>query len=80
MHIKIRAFGIAKDILSATTLSYDIPDGSTIQDLKSILLQDYPDFERLRSLAFAINESYVEDGNEIRQGDEVVLIPPVSGG
>ena len=80
MTIKIRAFGIAKDILSATSLSYEIPDGSTVSDLKSRLMQDYPDFDRLRSLAFAINESYVDDGNEIVQGDEVVLIPPVSGG
>lgn len=80
MTIKIRAFGIAKDILSATSLSYDIPEGCTIHELKSRLLQDFPDFERLRSLAFAINESYVGDTDEIRQGDEVVLIPPVSGG
>jgi molybdopterin synthase sulfur carrier subunit len=80
MTIRIRAFGIAKDILSATSLTYEIPEGCTVSQLKSLLLEDYPDFERLKSLSFAINESYVEDIAEIAQGDEVVLIPPVSGG
>lgn len=80
MHIRIRAFGIAKDILSAASINYELPAGSTVSHLKSRLLNEYPDFEKLKSLAFAINESYVDDETPIRQDDEVVLIPPVSGG
>ena len=80
MQIKIRAFGIAKDILSTDSLEYEVDDGITILQLREKLVLDYPDFERLSSLAFAINESYAKPDAIISQNDEVVLIPPVSGG
>ena len=80
MRIKIRAFGIAKDILSATSLDFEMEEGSTIEELKSNLIRKYPDFAQLRSLAFAINESYVTENSILHENDEVVLIPPVSGG
>jgi molybdopterin synthase sulfur carrier subunit len=80
MHIKIRAFGIAKDILSATSLEYEVAEGTTINQLRRQLSEEFPAFESLRSLAFAINESYANGDTTIAQGDEVVLIPPVSGG
>ena len=80
MEIQITAFGIAKDILSTNKLSYEMPDGISVKDLKDKLLEDYEDFEKLRSLRLAVNEEYVEDNFILSNGDDVVLIPPVSGG
>jgi molybdopterin converting factor small subunit len=79
MNIEITAFGIAKDILNQKKLSFQL-NGNTVGELRSQLMVDFPAFEQLRSLKFAVNTDYVEDSFELTEKDEVVLIPPVSGG
>ena len=80
MTIKIEAFGIAKDILGANFIQLEIEDKLTVKDLKIKLLDIYPAFTNLNSLAIALNEEYALDTQEVKQTDEIVLIPPVSGG
>ena len=80
MKIDIIAFGVARDILRAKTLQLEMPAGSNLASLRASLCLQYPEFQRLRSLAFAVNENYQFDEYILSDKDEVVLIPPVSGG
>lgn len=80
MNINILAFGIAKDIINGSTLGLEIQDGTTVGDLKIKLIAQFPDFEKLRSLSIAVNEEYQEDDFVLSERDEIVIIPPVSGG
>ncbi|MCB0585614.1 MAG: MoaD/ThiS family protein [Phaeodactylibacter sp.] len=80
MKIKILAFGIAKDILGATNILIELEGPPTVGQLKTHLCREYPAFEKLASFAIALNTEYVEDNQAIQPGDEVVIIPPVSGG
>lgn len=80
MEIKLIAFGIAKDILQTKHLKLEVREQITVADLKAKLCQLYPDFEKLRSLSLAVNEEYQADDFVINATDEVVIIPPVSGG
>ena len=80
MNINILAFGIAKDIINGSTLGLEIQNGTTVGDLKIELIAQFPDFEKLRSLVIAVNEEYQEDGFILSEKDEIVIIPPVSGG
>jgi len=80
MKIEILAFGIAKDIIKGQKLNLDIPAGATVGSLKTNLCQQFPDFEKLKSLAIAVNEEYRTDDFELNEADEIVIIPPVSGG
>lgn len=80
MNIEILAFGIAKDIINGSTLSIEVEDGISVADLKTKLCEQYPDFKKLSSLAIAVNTAYQEDGYILTANDEVVIIPPVSGG
>lgn len=80
MKIRLLAFGIARDILRARTLDYVLLQGNTIGELRAALAADYSALGQLASLSFAVNEEYAGDTKELREGDEVVLIPPVSGG
>lgn len=79
MQIEITAFGIAKDILKQKQMSLAL-DGDSVGDLRDQLIKAYPEFEKLRSLKFAVNADYVDDSHTLSEQDEVVLIPPVSGG
>ncbi|NOT74061.1 MAG: MoaD/ThiS family protein [Cyclobacteriaceae bacterium] len=80
MKITLIAFGIAKDILHSKKSEVEIPDGASILSLKQRILHQYPEFSKLKSLSFAVGENYQEDSYQLNENDEVVIIPPVSGG
>ena len=80
MKIEITAFGIAKDILKQKRFKVELPQSPSVADLRRVLIDQFPDFEKLASLKFAVNTEYVSDNYELVENDEVVLIPPVSGG
>jgi molybdopterin converting factor small subunit len=79
MRIHLLAFGIARDILGTSSMEYDF-QGIYIGDLRNALQKTHQDFRSLASIAFAVNDGYVQDSYQLQEGDEVVIIPPVSGG
>jgi len=80
MSIKIIAYGIAKDIIKNKSIILTIEEMTTIAKLKEQLILKLPKFDTLKKISFAVNESYVSDNYELQLNDEVVIIPPVSGG
>jgi len=80
MKIKILAFGISRDILGGSTVEMQIPDGARVADLRIALNAQYPALQKLANLAIALNTEYAKEEQEIDERDEIVLIPPVSGG
>ncbi|WP_422359898.1 MoaD/ThiS family protein [Reichenbachiella sp.] len=80
IQIKVVAFGIARDIIGGRALDLKLEQGMKAHEAMNLLKSRYPAFEQLTSLNLAINEEYVDDDHTIKAGDELVLIPPVSGG
>jgi len=80
MKVKILAFGIAKDIVGARKGEMDFTEEATIAQVKDALTARFPKFEALRKFSIAVNEAYEEDNYTIKEGDELAIIPPVSGG
>ena len=80
MKIQILAFGIAKDIVGGSQLDLTVNAGTTVEQLKSSLSQQFPRFSGLASLAIAVNSEYADDQQILNADDEIVIIPPVSGG
>ncbi|MEH0154262.1 molybdopterin converting factor subunit 1 [Limibacter armeniacum] len=81
MNIQLLLFGIAREIVGEQQLEVSVSEeGVTVGKLKEDLYQKYPELEALTSLALAVNQSYAEDDQLIKDRDEVALIPPVSGG
>ena len=75
---KILAFGVAREIVGGPV---DIPaEGMTVEALKLRLEEQFPRLKQLKSLMIAVNGEYAIAGQIIRQGDEIAVIPPVSGG
>jgi len=79
MKVQLVAYGIARELIGSRKLAFEF-EGSTIAHLKEALTAQYPPFASLRSLSFAIGEDYQPDGRTLNESDEVVIIPPVSGG
>ena len=80
MKINLLAFGIAKDIIQSRNLPLELAEGVTVGEMKQQLIARFPDFQKLKSLAIAVNTEYRTDDFSLSENDEVVIIPPVSGG
>ncbi len=78
--MNILAFGIAKEILGGQSTDIQPGDCVTVEELKIILKKQYPRLEQLTSFMIALNGTYADEEQMIQPGDEVAIIPPVSGG
>lgn len=61
--------------------SLNLPDGVDLQHLLAHVSRDKPSISALiPSLALSVNEEYARRDTKLKDGDEVALLPPVSGG
>jgi molybdopterin synthase catalytic subunit len=81
MQVKLLFFATLKDIVGVRQLQVDMPAGATVGDLLTHLEAAYPRMKDYRPVVLtAVNEEYVDQRTPIRDGDEVAIFPPVSGG
>jgi molybdopterin converting factor subunit 1 len=80
MKLKILCFGITRDIIGQFDYEIELTEGASVADLKATLQERFPKFNQLNSLRIALNTEYAEDTIILKANDEIVLIPPVSGG
>jgi len=68
-------------MLASESQTLDLPQGATVDAVLGHFRQLLPQQPKLwSSLAIAVNQSYAPTGCLLRDGDEVALLPPVSGG
>jgi len=77
--IKIKCFGVAKEIVDKDILEME-PSGLSVKELRANLLEAYPEFSKINGFMIAVNQEYATDEMTIAASDEVAIIPPVSGG
>jgi molybdopterin synthase catalytic subunit len=80
MHVTIRLFAGLRERAGATTLDVEVPDAGTVSDLLAALDGTPVGGMPPRSFIVAVNREYADGDVPVRPGDEVALIPPVSGG
>jgi molybdopterin converting factor subunit 1 len=81
MRVKLLFFASLRDIIGSRQLDFDVPSGSTVNDLLERLESRYPALARYRSIVLtSLNEEYVDRGAVVTDGDELAIFPPVSGG
>lgn len=81
MKIHVRLFAILKDRAGVGELDLSLEPGATIHDAQEKLLASHPDLGAMMSrAAFALNREYGPRTTPLKDGDELAIIPPVSGG
>ncbi|MEM6716441.1 MAG: MoaD/ThiS family protein [Cyanobacteria bacterium P01_D01_bin.6] len=81
IRITVKLFAAYQDAYGQPELTLELPTGATVADVRDRLLTDHPELEPWRNLTrFGVNLQFVEPDTALQSGDEVVLIPPVSGG
>lgn len=81
MNIQILFLGPARDFAGVDSLEIELPEASTLANLRHELAERFDQLKKaLPTIRFAINQSFANDEAVLKDGDEVALIPPVSGG
>ena len=81
MRIRVLLFGQLKDIVGKSEDLLELEAGASVSALLAHYGQRFPRIQGLAgSIACAVNQEYAAGGRELREGDEVGLLPPVSGG
>ncbi len=81
MKVTVLYFASLREIAGTGEVTIELEAGAKAQDLLDILAQTHPEFKGLEpSLAISVNQHYADREAPLADGDEVALIPPVSGG
>jgi len=81
MRVRVLFFGMLKDLAGKSSEMLDLCDGASVADLLAHYESQLPRLkESLASLAVAVNQHYTGPETKLKPGDEVALLPPVSGG
>mgnify|MGYP003339033416 CR=1 FL=1 len=77
--LTVRCFAAARECLGHDVLTLTVPVGTTVAAVQSLLVAQAPKLAAV-PLAFAVNRAYAKPEQVLAAGDEVALIPPISGG
>lgn len=81
MEILVRFFAAYRELAGLRETEVELPSGATAADLVDRILEVYPKLAGHRqAMILAVNQEFVELDAPLRAGDEVALLPPVSGG
>lgn len=81
MQIRVLFFGVLKDLVGRQSETVELPAGARVDDLLSRYIRHFTRIqEMLPSLALSVNQVYSHSDQLLHDGDEVALLPPVSGG
>jgi molybdopterin synthase sulfur carrier subunit len=79
--VTLKLFAAYQEAYQQPELTLSVPSGTTVADLRDRLIAEHPELNQWRDLTrFGVNLQFVEPTTSLSDGDEVVLIPPVSGG
>jgi|SRR5208283_4474716 molybdopterin synthase catalytic subunit/molybdopterin converting factor small subunit len=81
MKITVLFFGVLKDLVGRSAATVDLPEGAAVREVLFYYARQVSGFEeRTASLAISVNREYAGAERLLHEGDEVGLLPPVSGG
>jgi MoaE-MoaD fusion protein len=82
VRVRVRLFAAAREAVGTGELEFELPTGATARQALAELASGSSAPEALAAdrIAIAINREYARDDRPLSDGDELAVIPPVSGG
>lgn len=81
MKINVLFFASCREVIGMKKLVMDLDGGVTIAGIRKRIVCQFPQLAGVsKTLQFARNSEYVAEDTPLQDGDEVAVIPPVSGG
>ena len=76
VEVTVRLFAMLRERAGAGEMVLELPDGASVRDA----LDRLGDLAQGMPLVMAVNREYAPEDRMLEKGDELALIPPVSGG
>lgn len=81
MNVHVKLFAMAREIAGVDQIDLTLTDSATTSEVFSALSSKYPGMMPWKEhCRIAVNHEYVGADHPLQDGDEVAVIPPVSGG
>ena len=81
MKVGVLFFGVLRDIVGRSSDSLELPEGARVSDVLLHYGREAMGLEGMRSsIAISVNREYAGEDCTLCEGDEIGLLPPVSGG
>lgn len=81
IQVHLKLFAVYQEALGLSELQQQLPIGTTAGEALDQLIDQHPTLAQWRSVTrLGVNLNFVEPDTILTDGDELVLIPPVSGG
>ncbi len=81
MRIHVKLFSVLREKAGTDTMLLDLPDGASAAEALAELQQRCPALApHMENVRFAVHMDFVDPTTRLAEGDELTLIPPVSGG
>ena len=81
MRVRVRLFASLREAAGRSEVELDLPEGATAEEAWQRLAGEHTGLAARRArLTAAVNRSYAPFDTRLRDGDELVFVPPVSGG
>jgi molybdopterin converting factor subunit 1 len=78
---RIRLFAAHREAAGRSEVSLDLPEGSTVADVRAALDRHFPALRRLGGATLiAVNGEFAAEGRSVRTTDVLAVFPPVAGG
>jgi molybdopterin converting factor subunit 1 len=79
--VNVKLFAILREKAGASDIAVTLPEGASAQMAVDEVIKQSPTLEKFaQKSALAINRQYARAVDPLHDGDELALIPPVSGG
>ncbi len=79
--VTVKLFAAFQEAYGIPEVVWELPPDTPVSQILERCLNEYPELEQWRNVTqFGVNLQFVAGETSLQDGDEVVLIPPVSGG
>jgi sulfur-carrier protein len=79
MKVLVYFFAQSREIAGESQQEFEIDNGTDVSLLLKKLTRQFPDLKTL-DIRVAVNSDYAENSHLLHDGDEIAIIPPISGG
>ncbi|NMC59860.1 MAG: MoaD/ThiS family protein [Candidatus Methanofastidiosa archaeon] len=79
MNVTVKYFAYFKEITGLSEEDIQLESGSSLKDLLDIITKKY-NFKKEKNMVMSINHDYAKTDVKLKEGDEVAIMLPTSGG
>jgi molybdopterin converting factor subunit 1 len=81
MKVKVLFFGPMRDCTNIANKEYEVHESFTLANMIGFLYAEFPDAKDVLDVcSFVVNQEFTEETKPLHDGDEIAILPPVSGG